>query len=132
MQIVIWTPEEKEKNRKFVNALYEEHYADERRKGKKMMSIPIYADLERCKDFDKIDTILVNHGYSSEQEKYNYLINRMGVVSAQFSAGVADDDFETMYILARESYLLNHWRAEEQSKERKRKRQVSKPRKARE
>ncbi len=80
-------------------------------KGEMEMDAVIYTDLEECRDYDQIDVILAGHGYKTTQEKYTYLINRMGVISAQFT-GITDDDFDTMYGFAKESYLLDHWRAE--------------------
>jgi hypothetical protein len=76
------------------------------------MDVHIYVNLEQCKDFDEIDRILEGHGYASFQDKYNYLLERMQIVSAQFT-GIEDENFETMYCLAKENYLLGYWREQD-------------------
>lgn len=76
------------------------------------VEVCIYDDLEVCRDFDGIDQILEKHGHDTLQKKYDYLIRRMRIVSAQFT-GIEDNDLETMYCLARENYLLDYWREQD-------------------
>jgi len=82
--------------------------------GGNLMNAKVYENLENCKDFSKIDEILDGYGYVTVKEKYNYLLKRMRIVTAQFT-GIEDDDFDTMYNLAKENYLLGYWREQNAS-----------------
>jgi hypothetical protein len=73
------------------------------------MEMLVYDDLEICRNFAEIDCILERHGYTTALEKYTYLINRMGIVFAEFM-GIDESDIDSMYVFAKENFLLNHWR----------------------